>query len=55
MMAQPIISTLGRLRQEDGLFKASLSYIVKVWVKKTKGGHIPQWLSVSLKCTKPCT
>jgi hypothetical protein len=32
----PVIPALGRLRQEDLVFEASLSYIVKLCVKKSK-------------------
>jgi hypothetical protein len=31
-----VISALGRLRQEDHKFKASLGYIVRSWLKKKK-------------------
>ena len=32
----PVISELRRLRQEDSLFKASLGYIAKLYLKKKK-------------------
>jgi hypothetical protein len=32
VVAHPVIPALGRLRQEDLKFKASLSYIVSLWL-----------------------
>jgi hypothetical protein len=38
----PVISALGRLRQEDCEFKASLSYIVRTCLKKNKTEKQPK-------------
>lgn len=46
-----IISTLGKLRQEDGQSKGSSRYIVRLCVKQTRARDTTQWRSVSLMGT----
>jgi hypothetical protein len=36
MWCMPVILALGRLRQEDQEFKASLSYIVRLYLNKKR-------------------
>jgi hypothetical protein len=39
----PLIPALGRLRQENGEFKASLSYKVRPCLKKPRAEDVGQW------------
>jgi hypothetical protein len=40
MMVNTVIPALGRLREEDGVFKASFGYIVRPCLKKKKNEEL---------------
>jgi hypothetical protein len=51
MVTLVVILALGRLRQEDGEFEASLGYILRTYLKKTKTKTKKSYI---LKCDLIC-
>lgn len=49
----PLIQALGRKRQKEFEFPASLSYIARFFLKNPRAGDVAQLESICLVCVRP--